>query len=183
MWFYLCVPNNSLHVELEWIASCFCILCVSQDLFTDSCAFSKNYQIKKFWWCCRQKWIYYVGVEVLTEALIVIRVFWETMPHQLVCSYQCFRGECFFQLQGACNPRLFTNWHGIIPQKTWIRMPSAIISFTWMGKVCIELWFSHHIADFVVTANICSLMTVIACTWLSGTETGVFSSTLASPSQ
>lgn len=146
MWFYLCVPNNSLHVELEWIASCFCILCVSQDLFTDICAFLKNYQRKKFWWCL------HMNTRKTLQAKLNILCgcwgphrstnndssFWDTMPCQLVRSYQCFRGECFLQLQGACNPRLFTNWHGIILKKTWIRIPSAIISFTWMSEVCMN---------------------------------------------
>ena len=128
-------------------------------------------------------WIDYVSVEVLTAALIMIQVFWDTMSCRLVCSYECFRGDCFLQLQVACNPRLFTNWHGIIPQKTWIGMSSAIISFTQMGKVCVKMWMSHHITDFVATVNIYSLKSIRASTWQSCTEACVSSSTLASPSQ
>jgi hypothetical protein len=121
--------------------------------------------------------------EVLTDALIMFQGFWDMIPRQLVCRYQCFRGDCFLQLQGACNQILFTNWHGIIPQMTWFGMRIAIISFTWIGKVCILLWISHHITDFVVNAYIYNLMTIIASTWQRGTDTGSSSSTLAFPSQ
>jgi hypothetical protein len=36
------MPDSSLCIELEWIAFCFYILCVSQDLLTEISTFFQN---------------------------------------------------------------------------------------------------------------------------------------------
>lgn len=120
------MPDSSLCIELEWIAFCFYILCVSQDLLTEISTFFQNIPEEGMLMMlidfykedpAGKKWIHFAKIDILTVVLITVQFFWDKAPSWLVNRYRCFRGDCLLHLQDACNSKPFANWHDIIPQK------------------------------------------------------------------